>query len=124
MTPRLQKLSDSLARAGFAPTERFGELTIEVKDHRAAALKLRDELGFEQLIDLCGVDYASYGDRPREGLRFAVVVHLLSVTNNCRVRLRSFCADDEFPVADGTGSSSSAATLRRTRRLRLMLKRL
>ena len=99
MTPRLQKLSDSLARAGFAPTERFGELTIEVKDHRAAALKLRDELGFEQLIDLCGVDYASYGDRPREGLRFAVVVHLLSVTNNCRVRLRSFCADDEFPVA-------------------------
>jgi len=99
MTPRLQKLSDSLARAGFAPTERFGELTIEVKDHRAAALKLRDELGFEQLIDLCGVDYASYGDRPREGPRFAVVVHLLSVKNNYRVRLRSFCLDDEFPVA-------------------------
>ena len=99
MTPRLQQLSDSLARAGFAATERFGELTIEVQDHRAAALKLRDGLGFEQLIDLCGVDYASYGDRPRQGPRFAVVAHLLSVRNNCRVRLRSFCPDDEFPVA-------------------------
>src|SRR5213592_2880115 len=99
MTPRLQKLSDSLARAGFAPTERFGELSIEVKEHRPAALKLRDELGFEQLIDLCGVDYASYGERPRQGPRFAVVVHLLSVKHNYRVRVRSFCPDDEFPVA-------------------------
>ncbi len=98
MTPRLQKLNDLLVRAGFAPTERFGELTIEAKDHKPAALKLRDELGFEQLIDLCGVDYASYGDRPREGPRFAVVVHLLSIKNNVRLRLRSFCPDDQFPV--------------------------
>ena len=99
MTPRLQKLNDLLVGAGFAPTERFGELTIEAKDHKPAALKLRDELGFEQLIDLCGVDYASYGERPRQGPRFAVVVHLLSVKNNYRVRVRSFCPDDEFPVA-------------------------
>jgi len=98
MTPRLQKLNDLLVRAGFAPTERFGELTIEAKDHKPAALKLRDELGFEQLIDLCGVDYASHGDRPREGPRFAVVVHLLSIKNNVRLRLRSFCPDDQFPV--------------------------
>jgi NADH-quinone oxidoreductase subunit C len=98
MTPRLQKLNDLLVRAGFAPREDRGELTIEVKDAKAAALKLRDEFGFEQLIDLCGVDYASYGDRPREGPRFAVVVHLLSIKNNVRLRLRSFCPDDQFPV--------------------------
>ena len=99
MTPRLQKLNDLLVQAGFTPAEQLGQLTIEVKDYKPAALKLRDECGFEQLIDLCGVDYASYGDRPREGQRFAVVVHLLSVKNNWRVRLRSFCPDDEFPVA-------------------------
>src|SRR4030081_1546457 len=67
MTSRLQKLNESRVAAGFAPREDRGELTIEVKDAKAAALKLRDEFGFEQLIDLCGVDYASYGDRPRDG---------------------------------------------------------
>src|SRR6059036_1955370 len=97
---RVQKLNDALTQAGFRPSERLGELTIEVAaaDYLGAADKLKG-MGFEQLIDLCGVDYASYGDRPREGLRFAVVVHLLSVKNNYRVRLRSFCPDDEFPVA-------------------------
>jgi NADH-quinone oxidoreductase subunit C len=60
--------------------------------------KLRDDLGFEQLIDLCGVDYSVYGDRPREGSRFAAVSHLLSIRNNWRLRVRSFCPDDAFPV--------------------------
>jgi len=64
---------------------------------------------FEQLIDLCGVDYSTYGDRPREGARFAVVVHLLSVSLNQRVRVRVFCSDDEFPVlASVTGIWSAA----------------
>jgi len=98
MTPRLQKLFDALSQKGFEPKERLGEITIEVKDYPAAALKLRDELGFAQMTDLCGVDYASYGDRPREGARFAVVVHLLSMESNVRVRLRVFCPDDAFPV--------------------------
>ncbi|HYR33441.1 MAG TPA: NADH-quinone oxidoreductase subunit C [Burkholderiales bacterium] len=100
MTPRLQKLHDALVQAGFRPTERVSELTIEVPaaDHLAAAQKLKDQLGFEQLIDLCGVDYAAYGDRPREGARFAAVVHLLSISNNVRLRVRSFCPDDAFPV--------------------------
>ena len=98
MTPRLQKHNDLLVKHGFAPVERLGEITVEVTDFKAAALKLRDELGFEQLIDLCGVDYSSYGDRPRQGKRFAVVVHLLSIKNNCRLRVRTFCADDGFPV--------------------------
>ena len=99
MTPRLQKLHDALVQAGFRPTERLGELTIEVPgaEYLAAATKLK-ALGFEQMIDLCGVDYAAYGDRPREGPRFAAVVHLLSVSNNVRLRVRCFCPDDAFPV--------------------------
>ena len=57
-------------------------------------------LPFEQLIDLCGVDYSDYGDGRWEGLRFCVVSHLLSVSLNQRVRLKVFCADDDFPVVD------------------------
>src|SRR5258705_7787127 len=100
MTPRLQKLHDALAQAGFAPSERLGELTLEVPaaEYLAATQRLKDQLGFEQLIDLCGVDYAAYGDRPRTGPRFAAVVHLLSISNNVRLRVRCFCPDDGFPV--------------------------
>src|SRR5918992_577513 len=100
MTPRLQKLFDSIK--DLDPVERLGELTVEVKasDYKSLCTRLRDEpaLKFEQLIDLCGVDYAAYADKPREGPRFAVVVHLLSITYNWRLRLRSFCPDDELPV--------------------------
>ncbi len=97
MTPRIQKLFDAIK--DLNPSERLGELTVEVSDLKAACESLRERQGFEQLIDLCGVDYAAYGDRPREGKRFAVVVHLLSVKNNYRLRVRHFCADDEFPIA-------------------------
>ena len=86
----------------FDGTELHGGATLDVAaaDWFEVARALRDEpeFRFEQMIDLCGVDYASYGDRPREGKRFAVVVHLLSVHYNWRVRLRTFCPDDEFPV--------------------------
>jgi NADH-quinone oxidoreductase subunit C len=100
MTPRLEKLVEALKGLGLAPQERLGEVTVEAKaaDYLAAATRLRDELGFEQLIDLCGVDYGAYADKPREGPRFAGVVHLLSVQHNRRVRLRAFCPDDGFPV--------------------------
>lgn len=102
MSPKLHRLLDALAREGFAPVQRLGEITLEVPaaQYRAAALKLRDhpELRFEQLIDLCGMDYDTYGDRPRQGRRFASVVHLLSVTHNWRLRLRAFCDDDAFPI--------------------------
>jgi len=101
MTPKLERLAAALARAGFAPRERLGEITVEVPaaEYPEAARRLRDhpELRFEQLTDLCGVDYATWGDRPREGPRFAVVVHLLSIAHNWRLRLRTFCPDDEFP---------------------------
>ncbi|HEV8107415.1 MAG TPA: NADH-quinone oxidoreductase subunit C [Burkholderiales bacterium] len=102
MTPRLQRLFDSLAKLGLAPAERLAELTVEVKAPRyqETCLMLREDpaLGFEQAIDLCGIDYAAYADKPREGPRFAAVVHLLSVQHNWRLRVRAFCPDDEFPV--------------------------
>jgi len=102
MTPKLQKLFELLSKEGFTPTERLGEITVEVgaATYKAAAQKLRDHAGFkfEELIDLCGLDYETYGDRPREGGRFAVVVHLLSITHNWRLRLRTRGQDDEFPV--------------------------
>ncbi|MFN4360151.1 MAG: NADH-quinone oxidoreductase subunit C [Hylemonella sp.] len=83
---------------------RLGELTVEVtaRDYHAAALILRDAPGcqFEQLIDLCGVDYSAWGEGAWEGARYAVVSHLLSVSLNQRVRLRVFAADDDFPVVD------------------------
>ncbi len=80
----------------------LGELTITVAaaDYTSVALSLRDhpELCFEQLVDLCGVDYSSYKDRPWEGLRYGVVSHLLSISKNWRVRVKVFCPDDELPV--------------------------
>ena len=79
-----------------------GEITIEVsaKAFPSVAMTLRDASGlkFEQLIDLCGVDYQDYGDGAWQGKRFAVVYHLLSVSLNQRVRLKVFADDDEFPV--------------------------
>ncbi len=80
----------------------LGEVTIVVRggDHLAVARALRDDasLGFEQLIDLAGLDYSSYGEDVWEGPRFAVVMHLLSLKHNWRVRVRSICADDELPL--------------------------
>ena len=91
-------LGDKLARATVA----LGELTIVVKaaDYVAAALILRDTPGcqFEQLLDLCGIDYSEYGDGRYDGLRFCATSHLLSVSLNQRVRLKVFCPDDDFPV--------------------------
>jgi NADH-quinone oxidoreductase subunit C len=104
MTPRLQRLFDALTAAGLAPLERLNELTVEVPaaQYRATCERLRDDPGlrFEQLIDLCGVDYSTYGDRPWPRPRFAVVLHLMSVTHNWRLRLRAFCADDALPMLD------------------------
>lgn len=78
----------------------LGEVTIEVaaKDYLAVAQALRDhpELRFEQLIDLCGVDYL--GHVGWESKRYAAVSHLLSIANNVRLRLRAFADDAEFPV--------------------------
>lgn len=106
MTPRIEALSAQLKlalNAGLVKlTEDLNELTIECKaeDFIEVCIKLRDhgELKFEQLIDLCGVDYSEYNDGLWEGPRYAVVLHLLSVSLNQRVRLRVFATDDHFPV--------------------------
>jgi NADH-quinone oxidoreductase subunit C len=83
-------------------TEAIGELTIVVKagDYLNVATRLRDDrsLGFEQCVDLCGVDYQTYADGAYDGPRFAAVLHLLSVQNNWRLRLRVFAPDDEVPI--------------------------
>ncbi|MBV8619313.1 MAG: NADH-quinone oxidoreductase subunit C, partial [Curvibacter sp.] len=102
-------LGDKLKSARIA----LGELTIEVAaaDYLAAMQTLRDAPAcrFEQLLDLCGVDYSTYGDGRWDGARYAVVSHLLSVSLNQRVRVRVFCADDEFPlVASVAGLWNSA----------------
>jgi NADH-quinone oxidoreductase subunit C len=80
----------------------FGELTLTVAsvDYLDVANVLRDhaDLHFEQLVDLCGVDYSSYRDQPWEGPRYCVVSHLLSLSKNWRLRLKVFCPDDDVPT--------------------------
>ena len=82
----------------------LGEVTLEIRPEHLleVATILRDDptLRFETLIDLCGVDFQRFGDGLYEGRRFAAVSHLLSITNNWRLRLRAFCDDDEFPMID------------------------
>jgi len=95
-------LTDALGDLAQGVDTSRGEVTVTVTAARyLEAMKvLRDAplCRFEQLIDLCGVDYSTYGDGRWEGARFAVVVHLLSVSLNQRVRVRVFCEDDQFPV--------------------------
>ena len=90
-----------------------GEITVTVSaiDYPEAARTLRDhaELKFEQLIDLCGVDYSGWKDQPWEGPRFCVVSHLLSVSLNWRVRLKVFCPDDDLPMVKSVNEVWSAA---------------
>ncbi len=130
LAERLQaRFKDSLADCKVA----VGEVTVDVAAAKLhdVCLALRDEFGFEQLIDLCGVDYLHYGvaewatedassegfsrgvdvatsgrfsfhDAPdtgkHKGPRFAVAYHLLSVSNNQRLRVKAYCEDDAFPV--------------------------
>jgi NADH-quinone oxidoreductase subunit C len=90
-----------------------GEITITVAADRyleaARLLQAHEALKFEQLIDLCGVDYSEYRNEPWEGARYCVVSHLLSVTHNWRVRLKVFAPDDDLPqVASVTEVWNSA----------------
>ncbi|MEO6920313.1 MAG: NADH-quinone oxidoreductase subunit C [Collimonas sp.] len=83
-------------------TVAFGEITIIVKaaNYLSAMRVLRDhaDTRFEELIDLCGVDYSTYGDGAWDGARFAAVSHLLSIEHNWRLRVRVFAPDDEMPI--------------------------
>lgn len=117
MSASLEKLSlclqDALSGRIVNVTERLGEITVVVKadDLLLTMRTLRDHPGlkFEELIDLCGMDYSEYGDGAWEGARFAVVYHLLSVSLNQRVRVRVFAKDDAFPRVESVESIWSVA---------------
>lgn len=100
----LAALGDKVLRSSVS----YGEVEVQVsaKDYAAAAQILRDAPGckFEQLVDLCGVDYSEYPEGTPDGLRFAVVCQLLSLSLNQRLRLKVFACDDAMPlVASLTG---------------------
>ena len=106
MASKTEELAASL-HAGLGDmlesvTVALGEVTVVVPVLRlgSAMRVLRDqpELRFESLIDLCGVDYSTYGDGTWTGRRFAVVCHLLSLSHNHRLRVRVFATDDDLPV--------------------------
>ena len=106
MTVKLDKLQAALQACLGDRIKAFkrerGEITVTVAaaDYLGVAASLRDqaELAFEQLIDLCGVDYSGYKDGAYDGPRYAVVTHLLSVSRNWRLRLKVFAIDDDMPV--------------------------
>jgi len=107
MTTKIEALELALKNAlgeGAAITVALGEVTVVVKasEYLASMQKLRDDpaLRFQELVDLCGVDYSSYGEGTWDGLRFAVVTHLLSIEHNWRVRVRVFCPDDDMPLVE------------------------
>ncbi|HMG59708.1 MAG TPA: NADH-quinone oxidoreductase subunit C [Burkholderiales bacterium] len=108
MAVKLEQLKSALilALGGkiVSLSEALGELTavVEAKDYAGAARWLRDDpaVRFEELIDLCGVDYSGFGEGSWKGRRFAVVSHLLSLEHNWRLRLRVFASRDDFPVVD------------------------
>lgn len=129
-----QALDDILGRKLSRMSEHRGQLAVDVPAEfwLDVAWQLRDEpaLAFEQLTDLCGIDYLGYGDdewetaeatasgysrgvdalgpgrfswadRPESRQlenRYAVVIHLLSLKHNRRLRLRCFAPDDELPM--------------------------
>ena len=126
-------ITESLSEKLISSKIEINELTIEVApvDLLSTVIFLRDDESccFEQLIDLCGVDYLAYGesewdvdassfsrgvkrefsfddseldemDVEFEGKRFASVIHLLSIKHNHRIRLKTYCDDNEFPVVD------------------------
>jgi NADH-quinone oxidoreductase subunit C len=117
MTQRLDKLEAALKSALGDKIKAFqrdrGEITITVSagDYLDVARTLRDDptLHFEQLMDLCGVDYSSYKNAAWEGSRYCIVSHLLSLAMNWRVRLKVFAVDDGMPVVASLSELWSSA---------------
>ena len=116
MSPKLEKLKAAVEAAlGTRATKLIVDtnaLIVEIKaaDLTAAMTILRDEpsIACNQLIDACGMDFADYGDA-WEGERFAVVYQLLSIQHNWRLRVRCYCADDDYPMVDTMNDIWSAA---------------
>lgn len=106
MTQSLDTLSVCLQNAlgdalvGLRPA--LGELTATVKAdglvQSMSALRDHSDLRFSQLIDLCGMDYSGYQGVNKGEARYAVVVHLMSIEHNMRLRVRVFCPNDDLPI--------------------------
>jgi NADH-quinone oxidoreductase subunit C len=117
MSDRLIQLQSQVERALGARVQSItlalNELTVvlHAETYLESALILRDDaaLGFEQLIDLCGIDYQDYQDGSYSGPRFAVVTHLLSIKHNLRLRLRVFAPDDSYPLVSSLTSVWASA---------------
>ena len=122
MSAKLDKLNQNLKNALGerigSLVSALGELTLiaAAADDLEVTRTLRDhpDLRFDQLIDICGVDYSTYADGAWQGKRYAAVSQLLSVEKNWRLRLRVFAPDDDFPMVDSlTGIWSSASWFER-----------
>jgi len=102
LTTLESNLQSALGDRVVSTTTALDQVTVVVTAaaYLEAATILRDDpaLAFVECIDVCGMDYSSYGDGAWDGARFAVVSHLLSISQNWRLRLRVFCPDDDFPV--------------------------
>ena len=106
MSDRLNQLAANLERVLGQRIQSIeialGEVTVTLNadTYYESTLLLRDDpaLAFEQLIDLCGVDYQGFRDGAWTGLRFAAVSHLLSLAHNWRLRVRTFAPDDNYPI--------------------------
>ena len=106
MATKLETLAAALQAAVPDALSSFivdrGEITVVVPAQGLPdfmrELRDRPELRFEMLIDVCGVDYSTFGEGAWEGRRFAAVYHLLSLAQNWRLRVRVFAPDDDFPV--------------------------
>ncbi len=120
MAPTPEQLRDALqavlGERVLGLTQALGETTITVAaaDYLAVMQTLRDDprLSFEQLMDLCGMDYSAYrdGDSPlAQGPRFAAVSHLLSITHNWRLRVRVFAPNDDMPIVASVNPIWSSA---------------
>jgi NADH-quinone oxidoreductase subunit C len=117
MTTKLETLEAALRNALGDHVQNLtvalGEITVLVKaaDYLSVMRVMRDhaDLRFEELIDLCGLDFSTYGDGAYDGPRFAVVSHLLSMKHNWRVRVRVFAPDDDMPLVASLVDVWSAA---------------
>ena len=115
VSPEVLKNTIAVALGGYVKeiNVALGEVTVvvEAQNYLAAAQLLRSasDCQFEQMMDLCGVDYSEYKDGAYEGRRYCVALHLLSISLNHRVRLKVFATDDDFPVLSSVTEVWNAA---------------
>ncbi|PZU74164.1 MAG: NADH-quinone oxidoreductase subunit C [Brevundimonas sp.] len=100
--------TEMVAALGVEAQVAYGELTLVAPRERIVEVMnaLRDQFGFQQLLDVCGADY------PDRVERFEVVYHLLSLTRNARVRVK-VSTDEVKPVDTVTGVYPSAGWFER-----------